>query len=109
MTLIYQFLKSRFFAYIAAIGSAIAMAYVMWLSSRKVQEAEVKSAGAQELAKDKVELVREHTTMDKAELKVQLQEQAKVVKEITNTQNSVTSNSDKQVLDKLASKWTRED
>jgi hypothetical protein len=109
MIYVYQFLKSRVFAYFAAIGSAIALAYVMWISSRKVQEAEVKSAGAQELAKDKVELVREHAEMDKAELEVEVKEQAKVVKEITTTQNAVTSNSDKQVLDKLASKWTRQD
>lgn len=109
MILIYQFLKSKLFAYIAAIGSAVAMAYVMWISSRKVQEAEVKSEGEQELAKDKVELVREHVAMDKAELKVQVQEQAKAVQEVTKSTNAIASKSDKEVLDKLASKWTREE
>ena len=109
MILIYEFLKSKLFSYIAAIGSAIAMAYVMWISSRKVQEAEVKSAGKQELAKDKVELVREHVAMDKAELKVQVQEQAKVFQDISNSTNAIASKSDKQVLDKLSSKWTREE
>lgn len=102
-------IKSRFVAWLTAIASAAAFAYIFWTSSRKVQLAETKAEGEIERANAEIkrnddlaakEIVNERTKS--------MAEKEALVKAV-NVQRGTNDMSDVHVYDVLRGKWMVDD
>lgn len=105
--MIYTLLKSKIAAWVTAILSALAMAYVFWVSSRRVQSAEIRSDGFIELEKAKSTWNDEKAATEIVENNMKHQEQKDAFVEFVNTHNRVSSLEDVKVAEELKNKWTR--
>ena len=102
-------IKSRVVAWLTAIASAAAFAYIFWTSSRKVQLAETKAEGEIERANAEIkrnddlaakEIVNERTKS--------MAEKEALVKAV-NVQRGTNDMSDVHVYDVLRGKWMVDD
>lgn len=106
---IIQFLVSnKYTAWIVAIGSAIATAWVMWVASKKVNVAEAQVESTKAQAKEEIQWNAtravqsiqdersQNTTIEKAII------QANVVRDETS------ANTDVEIIQELQNKWSRD-
>lgn len=101
------FINSKFCAWLVAIGSAIAMAYVLWTSSRRVQSAETRSADAIVLEKDKTKWNDEKAAMQVFEQTIAHEKAQETLVQALDTQARIGKMEDQAVQEQLKSKWMR--
>lgn len=102
-------IRSKFAAWFTAIFSAIAMVYIFWTSSRKVQLAEIKSDGAIALEKEKTTWNDEKAATEIVEQTMAHEKQKEAFVEYVNSHTKVQSMEDAAVTQKLMDKWERKE
>ena len=102
-------IRSKFAAWGSAILAAVAMVYIFWTSSRKVQLAEIKSEGAIALEKEKTTWNDEKAAVEIVEQTMTREKEKEAFVEYVNTHEKVNRLEDENVKQQLTDKWTRKD
>ena len=102
-------IRNKFAAWGSAILAAVAMVYIFWTSSRKVQLAEIKSEGAIALEKEKTTWNDEKAAVEIVEQTMTREKEKEAFVEYVNTHEKVNRLEDENVKQQLADKWTRKD
>ena len=101
-------LKSKLFAWMAAIGSALIMAYVLFSSFRRVQSAEVAAEGKIQDAQNRADFAEELSATEIVARDAAHQEAKEKLVKAVNAREEVANSSDDSVREQLAQKWTRD-
>ena len=101
-------LKSKFVAWLAAIGSALIMLYVLFSSFRRVQSAEVAADGKIQDALNRAEFAEELAATEVVARDLAHQEAKEKLVQVVNAREEVANSSDMSVSEQLAQKWTRD-
>ena len=101
-------LKSKLIAWLAAIGSALIMLYVLFSSFRRVQSAEVSAEGKIQDAQNRADFAEETAATEVVARDLAHQEAKEKLIQAVNAREEVANSSDTSVREQLAEKWTRD-
>ena len=101
-------LKSKVMAWLAAIGSALIMLYVLFSSFRRVQSAEVAADGKIQDAQNRADFAEELSATEIVARDAAHQEAKEKLVQAVNAREEVANSSDESVREQLAEKWTRD-
>ena len=102
-------IKSRFVAWLTAIASAAALAYIFWTSSRKVQLAETKADGEIERANAEIKRNDDLATKEIVNERTKTMAEKEALVKAVNVQRGTNDMSDVHVYDVLRGKWMVDD
>ena len=102
-------IKSRFVAWLTAIASAAAFAYIFWTSSRKVQLAETKADGEIERANAEVKRNDDLAAKEIVNERTKTMAEKEALVKAVNVQRGTNDMSDVHVYDVLRGKWMVDD
>lgn len=100
--------KSRVFAWITAILSALAMVWVFWTSQRKIQATEVAAEGAIKLQEDKNTWNDEKAAQEIVATKIEMDAKKEALVAAVNARDTVQRQNDDEVVEKLKNNWSRD-
>lgn len=101
-------LKSKLVAWLAAICSALIMAYVLFSSFRRVKSAEVAAEGKIQDAQNRSDLAEELAATEIVARDAAHQEAKEKLVKAVNAREEVANSSDTSVSEQLSKKWTRD-
>ena len=102
-------IKSRFVAWLTAIASAAAFAYIFWTSSRKVQLAETKAEGEIERANAEIKRNDDLAAKEIVNERTKTMAEKEALVKAVNVQRGTNDMSDVHVYDVLRGKWMVDD
>ena len=102
-------IKSRFVAWVTAIASAAAFAYIFWTSSRKVQLAETKAEGEIERANAEIKRNDDMAAKEIVNERTKTMAEKEALVKAVNVQRGTNDMSDVHVYDVLRGKWMVDD
>ena len=102
-------IKSRVVAWLTAIASAAAFAYIFWTSSRKVQLAETRAEGEIERANAEIKRNDDLAATEIVKERTKTMEEKEALVRAVNVQRGTNSLDDVHVYDVLRGKWMVDD